>query len=190
MGGIFFDAPAGVSNPPPPPVASTAVRFLGANTASGGTWKGVVGTQGYQIASEGTKPPSYATISFTGKTDHVWNWSTSDTAALQKGAASDRVASCWYAPASFDVRVNITDGQTHKVGLYALDWDIANRTQRVDVLDATTGAVLHSHTMTGFQHGTYMNYDIKGSVVFRFTRTAGSNAVVSGLFFDPPSAAL
>jgi hypothetical protein len=129
-------------------------------------------------------------VNISGKTDHVWNWSTTDAAALQKSSAADRIASCWYSGSSFDVRVNVTDGQTHKVSFYALDWDMANRAQRVDVLDATTGAVLHTTSVSGFQRGAYMNYDVKGSVIFRFTRTAGPNAVISGLFFDAPSAAL
>lgn len=189
LGGIFFDPASTVSNPPSS-TAGNAVRFIGANTTLGGTWKSVVGTQGYQVAAEGTKTPSFATISFAGKTDHVWNWSTTDSAALQKSSATDRLASCWYAGTSFDVRVNMTDGQTHKIGFYALDWDIANRSQRVDVIDATTGAVLHTTNLTGFQRGAYLNYDVKGSVIFRFTRTAGPNAVISGWFVDAPSASL
>ena len=187
LGGIFFDPP---SIAQPPTGALNASRFLGSNTTMGGTWKGIAGTQGYVIASETSQTPSYANVTFTGKSDHVWNWSTSDLAALQKGNAIDRIASCWYGAGSIDVRINITDGQTHKVGFYALDWDLANRNQRVDVIDATTGNVLHTTNLPGFQRGAYLNYDVKGSVTFRFTRTAGPNVVVSGIFFDPPSAPL
>ncbi|MGZ8940132.1 MAG: fibronectin type III domain-containing protein, partial [Limisphaerales bacterium] len=191
VSGIFFD-PTTTSAPPPgtSTAAANAVRYLGANTTTSGSWKSAFGIQGYQIAGDSAKAPTYANVTFSGKSDHVWNWSTADSAALQKGAATDRVASCWYASGSFDVRVNVTDGQTHKVGFYVLDWDAAGRSQRVDVLDATTGAVLHTTNLSGFQRGAYANYDVKGSVIFRFTKTAGANAVVSGIFFDPPSAPL
>ena len=185
LSGIFFDAPAGAT-----PSPANAARFVGVNTSTGGTWKSAFGTQGLQIAAEGAQTPSFANVTFSGKTDHVWNWSTADGAALQKISAPDRVASCWYSGSSFDVRLNVTDGQTHKVSFYALDWDNANRSQRMEVLDAGTGAVLHSTTLGGFQRGAYMIYDVKGSVIFRFTRIAGPNAVMSGLFFDLPSAAL
>jgi hypothetical protein len=188
LNGIFLD-PVTTTTPPPSGVAN-AVRYLGVNTTTSGTWKGTFGTQGAQIAAEGTALPSYANVTFTGKSDHVWNWSTSDTAAAQKISASDRLASCWYSGTSFDVRVNVTDGQTHKVTFYALDWDMANRAQSVQVLDSTTGTVLHTTSLGSFQRGTYAAYDVKGSVTFRFTRTAGANAVISGLFFDAPSAAL
>jgi hypothetical protein len=188
LGGIFFDPVSTVT--PPPSSGGNAVRFVGVNTTTSGTWKGALGTQGYQIAAEGTKATGYANVTFSGKTDHVWNWSTTDTAALQKSSATDRIASCWYSGSSFEARVNVTDGQTHKVSFYALDWDMNGRSQRVDVLDAATGAVLHTTNLSGFQRGAYVQYDVKGSVNFRFTKTAGANAVISGLFFDAPSAAL
>jgi hypothetical protein len=76
------------------------------------------------------------------------------------------------------------------VSFYALDWDNANRAQRIEVLDSTTGAVLHSTNLTGFQNGAYLAYDVKGSVTFRFTRTAGPNAVLSALFFDDATSPL
>ena len=86
--------------------------------------------------------------------------------------------------------MKITDGQTHKVSFYALDWDALSRAERIDVLDGTTGALLHSQNVTGFQDGKYLSYDVKGNVVFRFVRTGASNSVVSGVFFDAPSAVL
>ena len=85
---------------------------------------------------------------------------------------------------SYTIDVNITDGATHQVALYNLDWDGANtRTQRVDVLNATTGAVLDTRTVTAFSNGQYLVWTIGGHVTFRVTNTGPANAVVSGLFF-------
>jgi hypothetical protein len=175
LNGIFFD--------PTPP---NAVRYLGADTTRGGTWIGAIGAQGFQIASETAQLPA-ATVSSTGKSDHIWNWTTPDTAALQRSTGTDRLAACWYSSGSFEIRVNITDGQAHKLRFYCLDWDMAGRTQKVEALDAGTGAVLHSSNLASFQRGAYLAYDIKGNVIFRFTRTGPLNAVVSGLFLDPAS---
>jgi hypothetical protein len=70
------------------------------------------------------------------------------------------------------------------VALYNLDWDGGDvRAQRVDVLDATTGAVLDSQTISAFSNGQYLVWTIGGSVRFRVTNTGPGNAVVSGLFF-------
>ena len=86
--------------------------------------------------------------------------------------------------------VNLTDGQTHRVSLYFLDWDRGGRAERVDVIDPATGAVLDSRAVSAFSGGTYLSWDVSGHVAFRITRTAGPNAVLSGIFFGTPPAAL
>jgi hypothetical protein len=42
--------------------------------------------------------------------------------------------------------------------------------------------------MSSFSTGVYMNYTISGNVLITITKTGGANAVLSGLFFDPPPA--
>ena len=32
-----------------------------------------------------------------------------------------------------------TDGKSHRVSIYALDWDLSGRSERVDVVDPSTG---------------------------------------------------
>ena len=197
VSGIFFDpvnavvpSPAPTPPPAPSPTPTASVRYLGINSTLEGTWKDTFGTDGYQIIGEAARQPSYATVTASGKSDHIWNWSTADAAAVQRANSTDRLAACWYAGSSFDVRVNVTDGQTHRVSFYALDWDMSNRAQSVQVLDASTGAVLHTTSVSSFQRGAYLSYDVKGTLIFRFTGTAGPNAVISALFFDEPSGAL
>ena len=73
--------------------------------------------------------------------------------------------------------------QTHQVALYCLDWDSNARSQRIEVLNSVTGAVLDTRTINAFNGGQYLVYNINGAVTVRFTRVAGFNAVVSGIFF-------
>ncbi|HZY83286.1 MAG TPA: hypothetical protein VFE78_00535, partial [Gemmataceae bacterium] len=121
-----------------------------------------------------------------GNSQYTWAASTADPRALQKPAApADRIAAAWYSTSSFTVDVNITDGATHQVALYLLDWDGIGRSEQVDVLDGTTGKVLDTRTVNGFFGGEYLVWDVSGDVAFRLTRQAGNNAVLSGLFFDP-----
>ena len=79
--------------------------------------------------------------------------------------------------------VNLTDGQTHRLAIYFLDWDTSSRSQRVDVLDAASGTVLDSRTISSFHNGAYLVWNVTGHVQLRFTKLAGTNAVLSGLFF-------
>jgi aryl-alcohol dehydrogenase-like predicted oxidoreductase len=71
------------------------------------------------------------------------------------------------------------------VDLYALDWDNdqGGRSERVDLVDTATGALLDSRTVGSFQGGTYLSWDVRGSVTIRVTNLLpGANAVISGLF--------
>lgn len=168
--------------------SGTSVTALGVNTTVKGTWMGVYGKEGYVLQAERSANPSYGSVSYSGKADHVWVWNSTDAAALQKSAGTDRLAACWYASESFEIKVNLTDGKKHKVSFYCLDWDRQNRSQKIEVLDGATGAILHTQTLNGYQTGAYVSYDVSGNLRFRFTRSAGHNAVVSGVFFDAPSA--
>jgi hypothetical protein len=193
ISGLFFgSAPSStpVQDPTPAPSTGNAVRFVGVNTTTQGNWAGVFGSRGYQMMGFGGNLPAYATVKPSGHSEWIWSWSSTATPALRKPRLTDRIAACWYSATSFDVNVNIADGQASKVSFYCLDWDAQNRTQRIDVLDATTGAILHTTNVSSFQTGSYLSFDTKGKLIFRFTRTGPGNSVISGIFFDAASAAL
>ncbi len=97
------------------------------------------------IKDDFVRYPNYAQL-FT------WASSTPDLRALQKASnLSDQIAATWYSPTSFAVDVNLNDGQTHQIALYAVDWDNSPRIQRVDVLDAANQNVLDSRHSLKFQ---------------------------------------
>ena len=54
----------------------------------------------------------------------------------------------------------------------------------MQISNAATGAVLSTQTVSSFQSGTYLDYTISGNILITFTREAGTNAVLSGLFLD------
>jgi hypothetical protein len=67
-----------------------------------------------------------------------------------------------------------------------VDWDNwgGGRSERVDIVDDNTGNVLNSQTISGFQNGVYLVWNLTGSVTVRVTNlNPASNAVVEGLFF-------
>src|SRR5204862_898037 len=137
----------------------------------------------YQLVNDAASLPAYAQVTPSNQLSYTWAGSTAAAAALQKGTGTDRIAATWYAATSFTVDVNLTDGQAHTVALYLLDWDTTGRAERIDVLDAASGAVLDSRSASGFNGGTYLVWNVTGHVQFRVTRTGGLNAVLSGLFF-------
>lgn len=163
---------------------SARAVFVTKDSTTKGNWGSAYGSQGYNVFGKQQSLPGYIQLSGSGKSDWTWAFDTTDTRALLWPVGSGRIAACWYSATSFDMNVGFTDGQTHRVAVYVLDWDSGGRSQKVDVLDAATGAVLNTQTVTGFSGGQYLVWDIKGSVKIRFTRQAGSNAVAGGVFFS------
>jgi hypothetical protein len=179
VSGLFFDPP---SSPPPPATAS----FVKADTTTKGTWIGAYGSQGYNVIGDTSNYPSYAAVTPSGQSQWTWAASTTDQRGLQNPGGSGRTAQCWYG-STFSIGISLTDGQTHDVSIYAVDWPSVGRSEQIQITDANSGAVLNTQTLSSYSGGDYLQWAISGSVVITFTCQAGPNAVVSGLFFDAAS---
>jgi hypothetical protein len=160
-------------------------KFVKTDTTTSGSWKGVYGADGSIIIGSSQTLPSYVSaVTPTGSDTYTWADPTSDMRALQKAASTDRIASVWYAADTFNVDFNFTDANTHRVSVYVMDWDNTGRAEHVDVIDPSSNAVLNSADVANFGNGAYLTWDVAGAVRLRFTRTAGNNAIVEGVFFD------
>ncbi|HAF14766.1 MAG TPA: hypothetical protein DCK99_13940, partial [Blastocatellia bacterium] len=105
-----------------------------------------------------------------------------------KAAASDRLAARWDSNSFITIDLNLTDGATHRLAIYGLDWDGNNRAERIDVLDAASNTVLDTRNISSFNGGEYLVWDISGHVKITVNKTGGKSAVVSGLYFGGPVA--
>ncbi|WP_206107712.1 S8 family serine peptidase [Paludisphaera rhizosphaerae] len=179
LNGLFIGGPSG---------AAATANYLGNNTTTQGTWSSAYGASGYALAGSASNLDSSYGFSVAGASPYVWTDATSDSRALQTPGSSNRIAAAWYSSGSFTVALDL--GSTAKnVALYFLDWDGSNRNQQVDVLDAGTGAVLDSRSISSFASGVYLSWALSGKVVFRIANTGGPNALLNGLFIGGPSGA-
>jgi len=167
--------------PPPPPTGATAI-FLKSDLVAEGSWKGVYGADGEIIANDSSTLPPYAAISFGMTPTYTWP-TTPDLRALQTKVTADRIPSAWYGD-TISIDLNLAPGVSHQVALYLLDWDFNNRAERIDILDAVSGAVLNSQNVSNFAGGQYFVWTLSGHVTVQVVRTSGNNAVVSGVFFN------
>jgi hypothetical protein len=179
VAGIFFD---------PLPSASASATYSGLDSITQGTWTGVYGSNGEIIANDLADSPIVA-AGFTGGALYDWAYPTStdqsDSRALQiTSGSSTRVANTYFSKTAFNIDVNVTDGKTHKVSLYLLDWDSTVRTETISILDTANGAVLDTEKFSKFHNGEYAIWNIQGNVTIEVTKTGGANAVVSAIFFD------
>jgi hypothetical protein len=175
INGLFFGP--GAAN-------SATATFLKRDTTTQGNWIGNYGSKGYNVIGDAVSYPSYANVSASGASTYVWSTTSTDTSALENVTGAYRTAACWYSSSSFSINVSFTDGQTHDLALYALDFDNRNRSEQIQILSAATGAVLDTESVSSFSGGAYLQWAISGSVIIKVSNVSGPNAVVSGLFFD------
>jgi hypothetical protein len=167
--------------------SGTTATFIAQDKTTQGTWIGTYGSQGYDVIGGASSLPSYATITPSGQNANTWASGTTDPRALQNPGGSGRIAACWYAPHSFTVDVDLTDGQAHNLELYFIDWDSSTRAEQIQISNASTGTVLSTQTITSFNSGVYLDWTVSGNLLITINNTSatGANAVLSGLFLDP-----
>ena len=186
ISGLFFGGASG-----PPTNGNNSTTFIKADTATMGNWVGRYGVEGFEVSQDGNiNIPGYAQIAFANQANWTWAASTNSLPALQKPENPiDRIAGTWFSGNAFTIDVNLTDGNNHQIALYALDYDTSARAETIRVLDGSTGAVLDSTALSAgsFHNGVYLVWNVKGHVTFQVNKNAGSNAVISGLFFDSAS---
>ena len=160
--------------------------FLKQDALKQGNWIGTYGADGNNVIGDATHYPSYASVTTSGITPFTWASSPSDTRALQNPPpGSGRIAAAWYNLSNFTVTVSLTGGP-HDLELYFLDWDNGGRSEKVQI-STTGGTVLDTETVSSFSNGVYLNWIVSGNIVIKITNVSGPNAVLSGLFFDPPA---
>jgi hypothetical protein len=182
--GLFFGAAGAAPAPAPAPSPTTSARFLQVDTTTAGSWKGVYGSAGSFIYNDTPMLPAWANVTVSQGWGYIWSASTTDTRAPQRAAGTDRLATCWWTTGTAIFDVKITDGAVHRLAFYMLDWDGLNRTQRIEVHDAATGALLDSRDVTNFRNGQYLVWEVSGNVQIWVVNRGSGNAVASGLFIS------
>jgi subtilisin family serine protease len=166
----------------PPPLYTSAPQ---------GSWVNTYGSQGYVLAGwngGGSDLTSLgaATVSLDHGSRWCWNCSTSDVRALQNPGQTQRRAATYYDPNQVVVHLSFPSAYSGTLHLYAIDWDSTDRRESITVND---GSGPHTvNITTDFSQGAWTSVPVTvaagGTVTITVTRTAGINAVLSGIFLD------
>jgi hypothetical protein len=193
LSGIFLGNAGPPFTPPPPPP--------GAYTSSPqGNWVNAYGSEGYVLGAwnNGTTDqsslPASASFTLPRGARYCWNCSTNDQRALQDpNTSAPRHAATWYDGTRVHARLTFTTPYSGNVRVYALDWDNVGRRQRVTFNAGGADQVVD--ITTAFNNGAWMTFPVTNATTVNITvdRTAGPNAVLSGIFlgnagppFTPP----
>jgi hypothetical protein len=182
LSGIFL----GDAGTPPGPTVTTEPK---------GNWVKTFGSAGYDLAGwDGpTGDASFlpnASLNVVQGARFQWESGVSDTRALSDPGQITRNVGAYYDPNQIKLQLNFTAAYSGNLHLYAVDWDSRGRAETIAVNGQT--AVLGA-----FTNGAWATFPINvaagGTVTITVTRTAGPNALLSGIFLGdagpPPSPA-
>jgi hypothetical protein len=162
----------------------------------------VYGHDGYVLFADGPKEaniehlPDYVqSVHCLGGHKTQWPTNGSDPRALAASLLNgrrDRVAGVFFSdltsqPPQAAVDIRLKHRRNYRLALYAVDFDHRNRKEVITIEDLRTKKLLAPvQAFSHFSGGKYMVFECHGSVRIRFDPIRGGNAVLSGLFFDPP----
>jgi uncharacterized membrane protein len=176
--------------------ARTAVSIAYAQ-APQGTWLGVYGADGYALTGwNGGDLASIpnATFAVDQGQRFIWQNPSSDVRGLQSPDGSIREATCAYDANQVRIHITFSAAYSGTVHVYAVDFDSLGRRETVTINDGS-GPQTASIT-ADFSQGAWVTAPVAvaagGNVSILVTRTAGVNAVVSGVLLGgaPPPPAI
>jgi predicted GH43/DUF377 family glycosyl hydrolase len=181
----------------------------GLDSITGGNWGGAYGKDGYLLCNysgngsdKENLPPYVASINYykikgnDKPLNAIWESNTDDRRALAPDTSNSfpRNATCLYAMDAdqigytFTSTISIKGKHDYKISLYFLDWDDRGRKIAVEMFDAATSNLISPvEIVKSCLGGAYLTYSYNKSAKFRINMVRGDNAVLSGIFFDPPN---
>jgi Carbohydrate binding module (family 6)/F5/8 type C domain/Glycosyl hydrolase family 30 beta sandwich domain/Glycosyl hydrolase family 30 TIM-barrel domain len=177
LSGLFL----GEAAPPLPTSQAPQGSWTGSYGAGGyalGAWNGTSGT------SDLVALPAGATLVVEQAGRTRWSSSTTSVRALQGPGGTARRAATWTNASELRLRIDFAAAWSGDLHLYALDWDNRGRRQTVTVDDGSGPrvAVLDSAFTNGLWTHAPVTVPAGGSVRITVSRSAGTSAVLSGLF--------
>ncbi len=175
-----------------PPASGNSASFVKTDTTTKGDWIGNYGGEGYALYQDATNLPNWAQMTLGGQQETSYYTDHSlEQRALQRAAGNgERFAAVWQTPSVSTFAFNFTDGQPHRLAIYCVDWDGNNgRTEKLEIIDGASGAVLDTKTLAAFSGGVYLVWQVTGQVTVRLTNTNAYNAQISAFFIDAAPAA-
>lgn len=159
------------------------VRFVQADTETGGDWRGVYGTEGYWLPSTlnySNLPPAISVVNTQG-----WAEVYSDSPrALVAPNAPVRTSFLWFGDNPWQVQLRLNDGQVHRVSFYNYAAGLTNPVT-ITIRSADSETVFDVREISSQDIGNYLTWDIQGDVVIQVTAPAASTAFLNAIFLDP-----
>jgi len=156
------------------------------DTTTQGNWIGRYGSTGYNIAGDASKTAPAVAVTPPAN-PYTWDPAPTDVRATQRADGSGRIAAAWFG-GSVDVGIGTSGTQSHRVGVYLLDWDGQGARRETLTVTDRSGQVLDrldAADLGRFDNGTVVSWLVTGDVTITATVAGGANAVINAVFVDP-----
>ena len=164
--------------------SGSAVQFIGQDTTTQGNWQSLYGEDGACIAGDLSVPPAYGNVVVRNKT-LIWSPASSDPRALLPPGTNSGPFAAWIAAGDYatNLDLNLTDTASHQLAVYCVDAEGLGRKQTISLIDPHNNTVLDSQVLTNFTAGTYLVWNVQGSIRLQLQTLCTNTAVLSGIFF-------
>ncbi len=174
----------------PEPIVSM-VRFEGRDTRSGGAWKGTRGALAAWIpaVTDVHATCSGCRLSVPGAQTCVWAQQVRDDPRVlhpPADTAGPRAATCWFADEKVSLRIEPPDTKPFRLSVYLLDYDRNQRASEVRIGNDAASLSVQRATVQEMLGGVWLTWTVAGETAIEVKKTAGYNAVLSGVFIDRP----
>lgn len=156
------------------------VVFVGIDSLTRGNWRGVYGSEGYDIAGAERELPGYVTLSYDPESVWIREDNSKDERALQKfindgNSGTSRIAAAYSRYGNLAMTIDVGN-QYRNVALYFMGWDY-DFNQKITVVHSG-----QTYNVDKFKDGKYLLLKIRGKV----TLILGDerNSSLSGVFID------
>ncbi len=174
------------SSAPSNVASATTSAGLAYSQSPQGSWVGAYGADGYALLGwNGGDLVSlpHSSLGLDQGSRFVWN-NVTGVQALQSPDTATRQAACVYDANQIRLHLTFSTAYSGTVHLYALDGDGLGRRETITVDDGSGPQT--ANLTTDFSQGAWVNVPINvaagRTVTVTVTRTAGLNAVLSGVF--------
>jgi hypothetical protein len=174
-------------------------KFLRSDTATHGNWNqqpptmpptAVYGSMGYALAANPpviNKPVGLASLQDVIALDE-FHYAPGTPRDLNNPVGPPATLSdVWYTRVGnrFSIDLDFSNYDSHQIAVYCAMWDGQPRTQTIRILDGDSPASeFDPQTVSAFDSGVYLVWQVIGHVIIEVTKGTGPNAVISGIFFD------
>ncbi|HWB54659.1 MAG TPA: S8 family peptidase [Tepidisphaeraceae bacterium] len=184
LSGVFLDPV--IATPVLPAVSSNYANYVSTDTTDQGNWQASFGSQGVYLAGQTANLPPFAMTSISGATLASGGRRKSLLDSVDGNGIDKRY---FVSDSEIELSMDFTDDLIHQTTFYAADAKNKHISERIDVVDPSTGNVIATQDISNFKTGAYVSFDLTGQVDVYIIRLAGPNAVLNGIFFDAPPGA-